>query len=65
VYDLVAKVNSATAGVPLAKVADDGYHVYLIGSVVPGSKYIWVAPSKNPDNVKEIWVDRFILVRDE
>jgi len=64
VYDLVEKKNPASIEIALPQVAGEGYHLYAIGTVVPGAKYIWVAPAKNAENAKEIRVDRLMLVRE-
>ena len=63
VYDMVTKKN-AVAVYPKLRDCGDEYKFHLVGSVIPGSKYIYIAPTKNPENVKEILVDRIMLVRD-
>ncbi len=44
-------------------VKDDDYHVYDLGAhKLTDRMYVWVAPPKNPDNVKAVYVDRIWLI---
>ena len=66
VYDSNTKMYPVSLKLSLDEVKDENYNFHLIGSFVPAAgQYIYLLPTKNPDNVKEIIVDRFILVRDE
>ena len=45
-------------------VKDDKYHTFKVATCALHSRmYLWVAPPKNPENVKAVWVDRFWLVK--
>lgn len=65
VYDINEKKNVAAFDLNLSTLENENYNFYLIGTVMPGAKYIWIAPTRNPDNVKQILVDRIMLVRDK
>lgn len=57
-----ARVGGGT--VKAGDIADDQYHAYeVVTAPLTGSMFIWVAPAKNPENVKAVWVDRFWLVK--
>jgi len=64
VYDMRNKRGVGEGAVQAAEIKDDQYHTYEIATApLTGDMYIWVAPPKNPDNIKAVWVDRFWLVR--
>ena len=64
-YDLEqSKAVGAGGTVMLSDLADDSYRVYEVGTTgLSYARYIWVAPTKNPDNVSGVWVDRIFMVR--
>lgn len=66
-YDTEARspVGSYTY-VQCEDVQDDEYHTYKVATAqLHGQMYLWVAPPRNPDNVKAVWVDRFWLVKEQ
>ena len=67
IYDLLSSPRrELVAGiVPLERVKDDGYDTYDMGvyDLRPGM-YLHVTMRPEAENVKEVYVDRFILVRD-
>ena len=64
IYDTKNRVGLGQVSGTCAEIVDHRYHVYKLGSAkLHGDVYLWVAPSKNPDNVKYVWVDRFWLVK--
>jgi hypothetical protein len=63
-YDLGQRKTIADRSVSLADIKDDSYHVYPVATINWGeSRYVWVAPTVNPNNVAGIWVDRVFMVR--
>ncbi|MFA6175448.1 MAG: DUF4838 domain-containing protein [Phycisphaerae bacterium] len=64
VYDLAKRKTIIEHDICLENIKDEDYHFYLIGSVIPRSKEVWIAPAKN-DDITAIIVDRLMLVRDE
>ena len=64
VYDTRARKGLGHLAVSLPEAApSDRYRLYQIkGARLSTDAYIWVAPTKNPDLVKAIYVDRIILV---
>lgn len=63
-YDLGQRKDIANRCVSLAEIRDDSYHVYPVATINWGeSRYIWVAPTANRNNVAGIWVDRVFMVR--
>lgn len=49
---------------PLSEIKDESYHVYQVGKMrMSASSYVWLAPTKNGDNVAGVWVDRIFMVR--
>jgi Domain of unknown function (DUF4838) len=65
VYDMGSRKVIARYVPNLKKCDSDKYKLHLIGSVTPGSQYIYVSPTNNPKNVKEVIIDRIMLVRDK
>jgi hypothetical protein len=66
VYDGNTKTSPAAFQLNLNQVQDENYHLYFIGSIVPAAgQYVYVMPTKNPENAQEVVVDRFLLVRDK
>jgi hypothetical protein len=66
VYDGNTKTSPAVFQLNLNQVQDENYHLYFIGSIVPAARqYVYVMPTKNPENAQEVIVDRFLLVRDK
>lgn len=64
IYDAKNRVGLGHLGRTCAEIADNQYHVYKLGRTkLHGDVYLWAAPPKNPDNVKNVWVDRFWLVK--
>jgi hypothetical protein len=64
IYDAKNRAGLGQVSATCAEIADDQYHVYKLGSTkLHGEVFLWAAPSKNPDNVKHVWVDRFWLVK--
>lgn len=64
IYDMKNRVGLGHLGRTCAEIADNQYHVYKLGQTkLHGDVYLWAAPPKNPDNVKNVWVDRFWLVK--
>lgn len=56
--------QGALPPLPLSEIKDEAYHVYQMGKMgVSASSYIWLAPTRNADNVAGIWVDRIFMVR--
>jgi hypothetical protein len=68
-YDVEQRKGIASQGieghtVALADLKDDSYQVYEVARTgLSYSRYVWVAPTLNPDNVASIWVDRIFVVR--
>ncbi|MCK5801491.1 MAG: DUF4838 domain-containing protein [Lentisphaeria bacterium] len=67
VYDVRQRRSLGHLEVPMAEAsAFGGYRFYRIeGARVSPDVYIWVAPAKNPELVKNIWVDRVLLVLED
>jgi hypothetical protein len=64
IYDTKNRLGLGHLGRTCADVADGQYHVYKLGGTkLHGDVYLWAAPPGTPDNVKNIWVDRFWLVK--
>jgi len=65
IYDVQNKQSLGHISRQCTDVPGDRYEVYKIGSSkLHEQVYLWVAPPKNPENVKAVWVDRFWLVRE-
>ncbi len=66
IYDVENRVFTETQTVEAKDVKDSKYHTYTI-STTPLHKgmYLWVAPAANPDNVTNLYVDRFWLVKEK
>jgi hypothetical protein len=63
-YDVEQRKGIASRTVTLAELKDDTYHVYEVAKTgLSYSRYIWVAPTLNPDNVAGVWVDRIFMVK--
>ena len=66
VYDTYTKKYPAKVTLNVQDVKGADYHSYLIGSMIfDAGVFIYIAPTKNPENVKEVIVDRIMLIRDE
>jgi hypothetical protein len=64
IYDAKNRAGLGQVSRTCAEIADNQYHVYKLGRTkLHGDVYLWAAPTKNPDNVKYVWVDRFWLVK--
>lgn len=64
-YDAKNKQGLAHLSRACKDLTSDQYEVYKIGSArLHDQVYAWVAPPKNPDNVKAVWVDRIWLVKE-
>ena len=64
VYHMEQKRTLVSGGIACEAIEDSEYRTYELGTVpLEGAFYIYVAPTKNPDNVEAVWVDRFWLVR--
>jgi hypothetical protein len=64
IYDAKNRAGLGHLSRTCAEIVDNQYHVYQLGRTkLHGDVYLWVAPTKNPDNVKYVWVDRFWLVK--
>jgi hypothetical protein len=64
IYDTKNRVGLGQASRTCAEIVDNQYHVYKLGRTkLHGDVYLWIAPTKNPENVKYVWVDRFWLVK--
>jgi hypothetical protein len=64
VYDTESKTGVGGVRVQANEVQDDQYHSYeIVNAPLTGSMYVWVAPTKNPENVKAVWVDRIWIVK--
>jgi len=65
-HDVANRKGAGGGRVECKDVKDDQYHTFKVATgKLHARMYIWVAPPKNPDNVKAVWVDRFWLVREE
>ncbi len=63
-YDMTNRRHAGGGQVPCSKLPDKAYHTYKIAETrLHGGMYLWVAPTRNPKNVRGIWVDRFWLVK--
>jgi len=68
-YDVEQLKGIASDGIDghtvmLADLKDDSYKVYKVAQTgLAYSRFIWMAPTMNPDNVAGIWVDRIFMVR--
>ena len=57
---------SVSSGVAAEDVKDSKYHTYKITTAsLHKGMYLWLAPAANPDNVENVYVDRFWLVREK
>jgi len=66
IYDAKNKKFMPQIGLSCKDVTDKGYVTYKIGmDKLNDQMYIWVAPVTNPDNVKNVWVDRVWLVKEK
>ena len=64
IYDAKNKAPLGQIGIACEAIADGEYHTYTLGTTkLHGETYLWAAPAKNPENVKNVWVDRFWAVR--
>jgi hypothetical protein len=67
IHDVAEKKGpkrAATPPVPLSEIKDASYHVYELGKTgISAACFVWLAPTKNDDNVAGIWVDRIFMVR--
>ena len=64
IYDAKNKVSLGQIGIACEAIADGEYHTYTLGTTkLHGEAYFWAAPAKNPENVNNVWVDRFWAVR--
>jgi len=63
VYDKDAKKSACELSVSCKEISAASYRVYKLGSFTPSrGQYFWAAPAKNGENVKSVWVDRFVIV---
>jgi len=66
IYDNGSRREVVTMGASIESARDGAYHTYSLGShKLRGSYYVWVAPPGSGDAVKEIYVDRILLVREK
>lgn len=64
IYDTKGRAGLGQIDRTCAQISDGQYHVYKVGSTrLHDEVYLWVAPADNPENVQQVWVDRFWLVR--
>ena len=64
IYDSKNGKGLGGASADCKSITDTGYVTYKLGTTkLHDQCYLWVAPTKNPDNVKAVWVDRFWLVK--
>ncbi len=64
IYDMKNRADLGQVSKACGDVADEQYHVYQLGSTkLHGEIYLWVAPAGDADQVKNVWVDRFWLVK--
>lgn len=65
IYDGLAKKSIANKQVQVSQLKDTAYQLYDLGVHKVGEqRYVWVAPAKNPDQIKAVWVDRLLLTRE-
>ncbi len=65
IYDGLAKKAITHKQVRVSQLLGEGYQFYDLGVHEPGElRYVWVAPAKNPDQIKAVWVDRLLLTRE-
>jgi len=64
IYDTLNRKSLGQISRQCQEITSDKYEVYLLGRTKLHEQcYLWVAPPRNPDNVKAVWVDRFWLVK--
>jgi hypothetical protein len=65
IYDSKNRCSLGDTAVACAEIADGQYHAYKLGTTpLHGDIFLWAAPTRNGDNVKYVWVDRFWVVRE-
>ncbi len=65
-YDITNRRSAGSGQVVCKELPDAEYHTYKIAETkLHGGMYLWVAPPKNPENVKSVCVDRFWLVENK
>lgn len=65
IYDSAEKQSVAQQSVTIQQAGGSAYRVFDLGShSLSDSIYLWVAPSKRPDEVQHVYVDRVFIVRD-
>lgn len=63
IYDKNERSGGSTH-VTVSDITNDAYQFYTVGTSTPGRKYIWLSPAINPQNVREVRIDRILLVRE-
>ncbi|NOZ23388.1 MAG: DUF4838 domain-containing protein [Planctomycetes bacterium] len=64
VYDAVNKKGIGSIRRAASEVEHDKWMKVKLATCIPkNGMYVWAAPPKNPDNVAEVRVDRFVAVR--
>jgi hypothetical protein len=65
IYDAKNKQGLGYLSRQCKDITSDQYEVYKIASTkLHDQVYLWVAPPKNPENMKAVWVDRFWLIKE-
>ena len=65
VYDIKNRRTIGSTAVSIGDIKGDGYQTYKIATgKLHGQMYIYIAPTRRPDEVQAIWVDRMWLVKE-
>jgi hypothetical protein len=65
-YDAKSRVGLGQTGAACQDLTTDKYVTYKIDSTKLHEQiYVWVAPVKNPQNVKSVWVDRVWIAKQQ
>lgn len=66
IYDDKNRKSLGDLSKSVAEITEPGYVTYKLGTTkLHDLTFLWVAPTKNPENVKAIWVDRCWLVKEK
>lgn len=64
VYDTVSKKGMGSVQRQAAEVENGKWMKVKIATEIPSNgMYVWAAPPENPNNIQEVLVDRFVVVR--
>ncbi|MDO4571341.1 MAG: DUF4838 domain-containing protein [Planctomycetia bacterium] len=66
IYDWAAEKSIVHKTLPVSQIKGEKYVLIDFGTVpLSGTMYIWFAPPKRPDEVQNVYVDRFFLIEEE